>query len=136
MAEGDSVSGTSRESQESQVDPTGVRNDGGDGATAEEGEGKTADPDTVPAGSAQTGKPASVSTPERFDWRGWLVVAVVFVSFLVIPAFVLYLPDAHWFLTAVGLSRRQAYVVFPMVPAIVLGITAVWAAVRAQSRGR
>lgn len=108
----------------------------GDKATAEAGDGATAEQADVPAGSAQTGKPARISTPDRFDWRGWLVVVVVFVSFLVIPGVVLYLPDAHWVLTAIGLSRRQAYVVFPMVPAIVLGVTAVWAAVRAHSRAR
>lgn len=100
------------------------------------GDGDAGEPGDVPAGSTQTGKPSQVATPDSFDWRGWLVVVMVFVTFVVVPAFVLYLPEAHWVLTAIGFSRRQAYVVFPMVPAIVLGVTAVWAAVRAHSRGR
>lgn len=72
---------------------------------------------------------------ERFDWRGWLLVAVVFVSFLVFPAIVLYLPEIHGALSLAGLSLTQAYVVFPMIPAILLGGVAVWAAIRSRTAG-
>lgn len=88
---------------------------------------------SLPGGSEQTGMPETLSTPEEFDWSGWIVVLVVFLSFLVIPAFILYLPEAHWLLTMIGFSWRQAYVAFPMIPAILLGITAIWSALRSHS---
>ena len=66
---------------------------------------------------------------ERFDWRGWTLVAVVVVSFLVVPAAILYLPHVQGLVAAVGLSWYQAYIVLPMIPAILLGATAIWAAV-------
>ena len=89
-------------------------------------------PDTpTPAGSAQTGRPETLGTPDRVDWRGWLLVGLVVFSLLVMPLAVLYIPEAHWLIGGLGLSQRQAYVVFPMIPAIVLGLTAVWATLRA-----
>ncbi|GEM_PF-4733958 len=91
------------------------------------------DEDTLPGGSVQTGQPETMESREALDWRGWLLVGVVFLSFVVIPLIVLYIPEAHWFIGALGFSQRQAYIVFPMLPAILLGLTAVWAAVRSQS---
>jgi hypothetical protein len=81
-------------------------------------------------GVAQTGKPAEVTVPDGIDWRGWLLVGVVVVSVLVVPALVLSLSETHWLLTWLGFSRRQAYLVFPMVPAILLGVTVVWVTIR------
>lgn len=112
------------ESTDSRTDGSPRRADGGGQVNRGSLEGD------VPHGSAQTGMPAEYERPERFDWRGWTVVAVVFVSFLLVPAFVLYLPEAHWLLSQIGFSHRQAYIVFPMIPAILLGVTAIWAAVR------
>jgi hypothetical protein len=82
------------------------------------------------SGVAQTGKPAEVTVPDGIDWRGWLLVGVVVVSVLVVPALVLSLSETHWLLTWLGFSRRQAYLVFPMVPAILLGVTVVWVTIR------
>ena len=90
----------------------------------------------LPGGSVQTGQPEELSTPETFDWRGWLLVGIVFVSFLVIPGFILFLPEAQWVLGNLGLSWRQAYLVFPMIPAVLLGITAIWATLRSHSKHR
>lgn len=70
---------------------------------------------------------------EEFDWRGWTLVGIILVSFLIIPAAILYLQQAQEFVTSLGLSLRQAYLVLPMIPAILLGITAIWAAVRSRS---
>lgn len=70
---------------------------------------------------------------KEFDWEGWLLVGLVVTCFLVVPALVLTLPEAHWLIGLLGLSVRQAYIAFPMIPALLLGGTAVWAAVRSRS---
>lgn len=81
----------------------------------------------------QTGLPEELSPAEEIDWRGWLLVGAVLVSFLVIPAMILYIPAAQGFIGSLGLSMRQAYLTLPMIPAIILGVIAVWAAVQVQS---
>ena len=70
---------------------------------------------------------------ETFDWRGWVLVGVVVVSFLVVPITILFLPYARSLIESFGLTLRAAYLVLPMIPAILLGATAVWAAVRART---
>ena len=114
--------------------------DGGskaDGSTT--GGGRSADDGSVdrePLGDRdrQTGRPEQVASAEEIDWRGWLLVGLVLVCFLVIPATVLYLPQAQGVLGSLGLSLRQAYLALPMIPAIALGVVAVWAALRTQAR--
>ncbi|USZ67267.1 hypothetical protein NGM10_11055 [Halorussus salilacus] len=59
---------------------------------------------------------------EEWDWRGWVLVGVIVLSFLVVPAIILALPPVEPF--------RFAYLVLPMIPAILLGATAVWSAQR------
>jgi len=85
----------------------------------------------APAGR-QTGRPEYVEAADEMDWRGWLLVGLVVVCFLVIPGVILFLPQARGFITSLGLSLRQTYLVLPMIPAILLGVTAVWAALRTQ----
>jgi hypothetical protein len=80
----------------------------------------------------QTGRPEYVEPAEEMDWRGWLLVGLVFVCFLVIPVMILFLPQAQGFVESLGLSLRQTYLALPMIPAILLGVTAVWAALRTQ----
>lgn len=63
------------------------------------------------------------------DWRGWLLVAVIVVSFVVVPGIVLLRP-----LRVVGF--RTTYLLLPLLPAVVLGATAVWVAVRSRQEGR
>lgn len=65
----------------------------------------------------------------RFDWRGWLLVGVVVVSFLVIPGIVLLRP-----LRIVGF--RTTYLLLPLAPAVLLGATAVWVAIRSRQGER
>jgi hypothetical protein len=96
--------------------------------TAPDGESPVSDGGE--SGAVQTGKPKRITVPEGIDWRGWLLVAVVVVSVLVVPVLILSLRQAHWLLTWLGFSRRQAYLVFPMVPAILLGVTVVWVTIR------
>lgn len=80
-----------------------------------------------PGGAADAG-------PE-FDWRGWLLVAVVAVSFLVVPGAILVLPQARGFVGTLGLGLRDAYLVLPLVPAFLLGAVAVWSALRSRAGG-
>jgi len=80
----------------------------------------------------QTGRPTSVEPAEEMDWRGWLLVGAVLICFLVIPVLILFIPQAQSLLGSLGLTRRQAYLAMPMIPAILLGLTAVWAALRTQ----
>ncbi len=54
--------------------------------------------------------------------RGWLLVAVVVISFLVVPGTILVNPPSIPF--------RVAFLVLPLVPAVLLGATAVWVALR------
>ena len=70
---------------------------------------------------------------EKFDWRGWILIAIIVISFLVVPGAILYLPHAQGVISAVGLSWRQAYLALPMIPAILLGATAIWSAVSSRS---
>lgn len=55
---------------------------------------------------------------DAFGRRGWLLVASVFVAFLVIPAVIYLRPP--------GLPFVVAYLVLPLAPAVVLAILAVW----------
>lgn len=102
-------------------------------------EGSTATTETTenteqrPDYGKQTGRPKQVTPAEEIDWRGWLLVAVVLVCFFIIPVLILFIPQAQSFLGRLGLTRRQAYLAMPMIPAILLGMTAVWAALRTQS---
>jgi len=69
---------------------------------------------------------------EGFDWRGWVLVSIVVVSFLLVPGAILALPYAQSFVESLGLTFRAAYLALPMIPALLLGATAVWAAVRSR----
>jgi hypothetical protein len=94
---------------------------------------ETNEPPEATAQSRQTGRPEGVEPAKEMDWRGWLLVGAVLVCFLVIPVLILFIPQAQSLLGTLGLTRRQAYLAMPMVPAILLGITAVWAALRTQA---
>ncbi|AFZ72233.1 hypothetical protein [Natronobacterium gregoryi] len=58
----------------------------------------------------------------EFDWRGWVLVAVMGLAFIVSPAMILLVPP--------GLEYRFALIVLPLFPAALLAITAVWATTR------
>jgi hypothetical protein len=63
----------------------------------------------------------------EFDKRGWTLVAAVFVAFVVVPGIIYAYPYLG---SQLGLSFWDTYLALPMVPAIVLGILAVWATTR------
>jgi hypothetical protein len=110
-----------------------------DAATPADAE-PTSRTDTPPAAEANNAEPSGARPPryappsrEQFDWRGWVLVAVVVLSFLAIPGAILYLPQAQGAVESLGLTLRDAYLALPMIPALLLGATAVWAAVRART---
>ncbi len=61
-------------------------------------------------------------TDREFDWRGWILVGAIVVAFVIAPVtIVLWPPDVGF---------RFAYLVLPMLPALLLAIVAVWATTR------
>jgi hypothetical protein len=75
------------------------------------------------ASVADPGAPVERGT-ERWNWRDWVLVGVIVLCFLVIPATILVLPPAGPF--------RVAYLVLPLIPALLLGAVAVWSAQRSN----
>lgn len=76
------------------------------------------------------GEPAAVHPDDvdrEFDWRGWTLVGAIFVAFLVVPVLIYLYPRVP---SNLGLSFWDAYLVLPMIPAVILGLLAVWATTR------
>jgi hypothetical protein len=74
---------------------------------------------------------AARADEQEFDWRGWVLVGVIVLSFLVAPAIILAVPYAGGTLAALGLTWRDTFLVVPLIPALALGVAAVWATARA-----
>ncbi|QCS41226.1 hypothetical protein [Natrinema versiforme] len=69
-------------------------------------------------------EPAHPSTADReFDWRGWTLVGVLIVAFLVAPTAIYLVPPG-------AEGYRFALLILPLAPAVLLAITAVWATTR------
>lgn len=70
-------------------------------------------------------RPPGHSEPEPtgFGARGWILVAVVVLSVLVVPGAVYLFPALP---ADAGLPFIAAMLVLPMLPAVLLGLTAVW----------
>jgi hypothetical protein len=73
---------------------------------------------------------AQEPTDREFGRRGWLLVGFLVVSFFVVPGTLLALPYLTGSVANFGLGFRDAYLVLPLVPALVLGSLAVWATTR------
>jgi hypothetical protein len=58
----------------------------------------------------------------EFDWRGWTLVGVIIFAFVISPGIILLWPPATDYLFAL--------IVLPLVPAVLLAVTAVWATTR------
>ncbi len=67
-------------------------------------------------------RPHPADADREFDWRGWLLVGVIFFSFVVAPI-VTYLRPPR-------LPYFPTLIVFPLLPALFLGVVAVWATTR------
>jgi len=76
--------------------------------------------------------PRQAETSDDFGREGWLLVAMIFLGFLVVPVALLLLPAAQGVVRSLGLTLRAAYLVLPLVPAFLLGAVAVWSALRSR----
>ena len=94
----------------------------------------------APAGAADSDGSGTVGSPEAsgggtepegFGSRGWVLVGVLVVSTLVVPGVIYVRPGI---LSAVGIPYIASLLVLPLLPAAVLGLTAVWA-MTAATRG-
>lgn len=63
----------------------------------------------------------------EFGWRGWVLVGAIFLAFLVIPGILILYPQVGPLL---GLGYRNTYLLLPLIPAVTLGLLAVWATTR------
>jgi len=94
--------------------------EGGSGGESDGAVG-TADPagSESDAGEPGTGEP----TADGFGRKGWALTAVLFTCVLVIPGVIYAYPyAAGWF----GLPFFATYLALPLVPAVLLGLVAVW----------
>lgn len=80
------------------------------------------DRESVPRNDPSPGR-SDRTVPERetFGVRGWVLVGVLLLSFLVVPAVILFVPPA-------ALPFQVAFLILPLVPALLLGAIAVWSA--------
>lgn len=74
------------------------------------------------------GSPSPADGREEFGARGWLLVLALFLALVVVPVFILFIPSSRPLIASLGLTLRDAYLVLPLVPALVLGALAVWSA--------
>lgn len=123
--------------------PDGVERKGGE-RTEAAAERKGREPTEAPAAAGTTNdRPADATTTAQqavggtgkqdvvhpdavereFDWRGWILVGVLFVAFVVAPLTIYFVPPGaeHYF---------TVLIVMPLVPALLLAIVAVWATTR------
>lgn len=106
--------------------------DGGDG-DGTEGDANSGRPGDDPT----TVSPESTTEPEDSDGlgrHGWVLVGGLIIAMVLVPWAVVFLPRMQGFLGSLGLGVRDAYLVLPMVPALGLGLLAVWAAIAYRRR--
>ncbi|AUV83009.1 hypothetical protein C2R22_16290 [Salinigranum rubrum] len=90
-----------------------------------------ADPDVEADSDPETRAPLPGPEPTGFGNRGWVLVATVVLCFLVVPG-VIYLRPA--LPGEAGLSFIVAMLVLPLLPALLLGLTAVWSMAASRRR--
>ncbi|SDM46489.1 hypothetical protein SAMN04487949_1754 [Halogranum gelatinilyticum] len=67
-----------------------------------------------------------------FGGQGWILVAIVVLSFLVVPGLIYVFPSIP---ASFGIPYLAAFLALPMIPALLLGLTAVWT-MTAATNGR
>lgn len=74
-------------------------------------------------GSRGPAAPTDEPAADGFGRKGWALTAVLFICVLVIPGIIYAYPYvAGWF----GLPFFATYLALPLVPALLLGLVAVW----------
>lgn len=116
-------------------DPAEFREDeaeesGGEGPVAGDGESEAADGNArgPPGGAAPDRGPRDED--REFGWRGWVLVGMLFVALVVVPVLLYFVPRAQGLAASLGLGYRDAFLVLPLLPALVLAALAVWATTR------
>ena len=77
----------------------------------------------VPDGTATQVGAAEATDGEGFDRHGWVLVAGVVACFLVVPGLIYLRPAIP---AAAGLPFFATFLILPLVPAVLLGLLAVW----------
>lgn len=91
---------------------------------------ETDDLDSVETEDGDTDGMESVhpdAVDREFDWRGWTLVGMIFVAFIVVPGIIFTYPHVG---PMFGLTFWDTYLALPMIPALILGVMAVWATTR------
>jgi hypothetical protein len=111
-------------------DPAESREDGE--ADGEEPSEEVGGEDGEPPGATGPGPGGDVPPggTREFGWRGWVLVGMLFVALVVIPVLLYFVPRVQWLTASLGLGYRDAFLVLPLVPALVLAALAVWATTR------
>jgi hypothetical protein len=93
-------------------------------------DGRPSTGDETSEAAAESPEPSGTE-PAGFGSRGWVLVGVLVVCTLVVPGVIYLRPGI---LAAVGIPYVASLLVLPLLPAAVLGLTAVWA-MTAATRG-
>ena len=110
----------------------GTESDGRtDDSAADSGDdsGDTADSGDGPGGRTE---PVADPTADGFGRKGWALTAALFTCVLVIPGIIYLYPYAAG---AFGLTFFATYLALPFVPALLLGLVAVWSMTAATADG-
>ncbi|WP_380679226.1 hypothetical protein [Salinigranum sp. GCM10025319] len=81
--------------------------------------------------SREDGASLPGSEPDGFGDRGWVLVASVVLAFLVIPGIIYLRPALPG---EAGVPFVVAMLILPLVPAVLLGLTAVWSMAASRRR--
>lgn len=103
---------------------------GGDAAD-DVGEADTAAERAEAAAGEASG--AATTDAAGFGSRGWVLVAVLAACTLVVPGVIYVRPGI---LSTVGIPYIASLLVLPLLPAVALGLTAVWAMTAATKGGK
>jgi hypothetical protein len=91
--------------------------------SADDGRVVDADEDAGPVIEPDSDGRGATDSPSGLGRAGWVLVAAVVVAVLVVPGVVYLWPAGE---RVLGANYRTAMLVFPMIPAVILGIVAVW----------
>lgn len=82
-------------------------------------------PDDAVSGDTDGDRQSEPAEPEPtgFGAQGWILVAAVVSCFLVIPGAIYLFPTV---LPGFGLGFVATFLVLPLIPAVILGLVAVW----------
>ncbi|SFR55170.1 hypothetical protein [Halogeometricum limi] len=86
-------------------------------------------PDGAPSSDAGRDEPEATG----FGSTGWGLVAVLILCTIVVPGIIYLEPSVF---AAVGIPYTVALLILPLLPAAILGLTAVWSMTGATNGGR